>query len=158
MAAVVSGWRELPQAGDEVLQGTESEVKRAINNRIRKAQMEATLTDLEAINQSRREERERREIAERNENNSLDTAEDTLQINQEPTKKELRIVIKGDVSGSVEAVAGALQGIGNNLKFKVVIFLVHPTEQHFITMRIFHWWWWDSTIAENNVRYPLLHI
>lgn len=121
MAAVVSGWRELPQAGDEVLQGTESEVKRAINNRIRKAQMEATLTDLEAINQSRREERERREIAERNENNSLDTAEDTLQINQEPTKKELRIVIKGDVSGSVEAVAGALQGIGNNLACTKVI-------------------------------------
>ena len=48
MAAVVSGWRDLPQAGDEVLQGTESEVKRAISNRIRKAQMEASLTDLEA--------------------------------------------------------------------------------------------------------------
>lgn len=27
----------------------------------------------------------------------------------------LRLIIKGDVSGSVEAVAGAVEGIGNNL-------------------------------------------
>jgi translation initiation factor IF-2 len=32
-----------------------------------------------------------------------------------PTRKELNVVIKGDVSGSVEAVAGALIGIGNNV-------------------------------------------
>ncbi len=115
MAAVVSGWRDLPQAGDEVLQGTESEVKRAISNRIRKAQMEASLNDLEAINTSRREERERREAVEKNEGTAADVAEAVSEADQKPGKKELRIVVKGDVSGRVEAVAGALQGIGNNL-------------------------------------------
>jgi translation initiation factor IF-2 len=32
----------------------------------------------------------------------------------ENARRELRLVIKGDVSGSVEAVAGALEGIGND--------------------------------------------
>ena len=35
--------------------------------------------------------------------------------------KELRVIVKGDVSGSVEAVAGAIQGIGNHVaQVKVV--------------------------------------
>lgn len=106
-AAVVAGWKELPKAGDEVLSGAEGDVKRALANRLRKVAEIAMMEDMEAINQSRREERERQEIEESEE------AEEAAEVEEQ--KKELRIVLKGDVSGSVEAVEGALQGIGNHL-------------------------------------------
>ena len=109
MAVTITGWKSLPNAGDEVLQGTEANVKKAISNRERKADLEATMGDLEAINEQRRLERDRREV---------DVAEEASgesaghqQVEQGP--KELRLVVKGDVSGSVEAVVDALQSIGN---------------------------------------------
>jgi translation initiation factor IF-2 len=105
MAITVSGWKVLPNAGDEVLQGSEGDIKRAVVNRIRKAEIESTLIDVDAINSQRRQERERKEIEEAT--GQMPTEEAA----QGP--KELRLVIKGDVSGSVEAVAGAVQGIGN---------------------------------------------
>lgn len=105
MAVTVSGWKSLPGAGQEVLQGSEADVKKAIANRIRKAEMDSTLVDVEAINIQRQEDRERREQSD------ASTEAPPEKISQSP--KELRIIIKGDVSGSVEAVAGAVQGIGN---------------------------------------------
>jgi translation initiation factor IF-2 len=108
MAVIVSGWKTLPKAGDEVLQGSELEIKKAIANRRRKAEMESSLADVEAINSSRRQERMRRslELEYGEENKILSPEEDT-------GPKELRLIIKADVSGSAEAVVGALQGIGN---------------------------------------------
>ena len=58
MAVTVSGWKELPNAGDEVLTGTESDIKKALANRARKAEMESALAHLQAINEQRRVERE----------------------------------------------------------------------------------------------------
>lgn len=110
-AAVVSGWKELPKAGDEVLSGPESDIKRALANRLRKAEEITLLEDMETLNQNRREERERKEAEENTEGN----AETLPEAEPQSQKKELRIVLKGDVSGSVEAVEGALQGIGNDL-------------------------------------------
>jgi translation initiation factor IF-2 len=104
MAVAVSGWRELPNAGDEVLTGSEADVKKAFANRQRKAEVEASLVDMEAINTQRIEERRKEEDEE--------GATDEVQA-VESGPKELRLVIKGDVSGSVEAIEGALQGIGN---------------------------------------------
>lgn len=109
-AVTVSGWKTLPNAGDEVLQGTEAEVKKAINNRIRKAEIEASLVDIEAINSSRRQEREQREL----EQELGEAAKELKQQDNENSPKELRLIIKADVSGSAEAVTGALEGIGNN--------------------------------------------
>ena len=103
MAVTVSGWKDLPNAGDEVLSGSESDVKKALANRIRKADVEASLVDMEAINNQRIQDRK----------------DEAAEANEEPARKEkvgpkeLRLIIKGDVSGSVEAVEGALQGIGN---------------------------------------------
>lgn len=54
MAVTVSGWKTLPSAGDDVLQGSEPDIKKAIANRQRKAEIEASLSDTEAINSSRR--------------------------------------------------------------------------------------------------------
>lgn len=104
-AAVVSGWKDVPNAGEEVLSGSEDEVKRAVANRLRKAAIEATIEDVDAINENLRAEREARGTGDR----------DKASAPQMQDKKVLRLLVKADVSGTVEAVAGALQGIGNHL-------------------------------------------
>lgn len=110
MAVTVSGWKTLPNAGDEVLEGPESDIKKAVANRQRKAELEASLGDVEAINSSRKQERERRELE------AELGAEAAKELKQEEATgpKELRLIIKADVSGSAEAVVGALQGMGNH--------------------------------------------
>ncbi len=106
MAVTVSGWKTLPKAGDEVLDGKESEVKKALANRIRQVEIAASLADVDAINAVRKEERERKKAEVDNDKLGSDTPE----VNG---PKELKLIIKADVSGSAEAVEGALQGIGN---------------------------------------------
>ena len=108
MAVTVTGWKSLPNAGDEVLQGTETDVKKAIANRERKVDLETTMEDLEAINEQRRLERDRREAEAAEEASS-----ESVSHRAEQGPKELRLVVKGDVSGSVEAVVDVLQCIGN---------------------------------------------
>lgn len=118
MAVIVSGWKTIPNAGDEVLQGSESDVKKALANRVRQAEIEASLKDVEAINKARREERERRE-----EEEAAAEAEEAAK-EQKPVEtgpKELKLVIKADVSGSAEAVVGAIHGIGNDVAISRVI-------------------------------------
>ena len=108
MAVTVSGWKSLPKAGDEVLDGKESDVKKALANRVRKAEIAASLADVDAINATRREERERRQTGVLDPRN-MPTSTPT-ELNG---PKELRLIVKADVSGSAEAVEGALEGIGN---------------------------------------------
>jgi len=108
MAVTVTGWKTLPNAGDEVLQGSESDVKKAISNRLKKAELEATLNDAEAINENRRVERDRKE--EEQDTDEVSTPESRQ---EESGLKELRLIVKGDVSGSVEAIVEVLQVIGN---------------------------------------------
>ena len=114
MAVTVSGWKELPGAGDEVLEGSEQDVKKAVVNRLRKAEEQAMMIDIDAINTQRRLEREHRERDEADEPASEMTHE-TAKVH------ELRLIIKGDVSGSVEALASAVECIGNeSVRAKVV--------------------------------------
>jgi len=108
MAVTVSGWKELPGAGDDVLEGLEQEVKKAVANRLRKAEEQAMMIDIDAINTQRRLEREQKEREEADQPASEMTAETAK-------PHELRLIIKGDVSGSVEALVGAVQCIGNEI-------------------------------------------
>lgn len=109
MAVIVSGWKTLPKAGDEVIEASEADVKKALANRIRKADMEAVLSDVDAINETRRQDRERRK-------EEVDTKQKTSLFQDTITgPKPLRIIIKADVSGSAEALEGALQCIGNKV-------------------------------------------
>lgn len=107
MAVTVSGWKTLPKAGDEVLDGRESDVKKALVNRIRQAEIAASLADVDAINAVRKEERERKQAEATKDQQILPP------LTESSGCKELRLIIKADVSGSAEAVEGALQGIGN---------------------------------------------
>ncbi|EIN07762.1 initiation factor 2 [Punctularia strigosozonata HHB-11173 SS5] len=113
-AVTVSGWKELPSAGEEVLSAGEGEIKRALANRERRAREERMLGDLGAINEQRRVEREVKEEDQGKDGEKDWDREREREREREGGPKELKLVIKGDVSGSVEAVAGAVQGIGND--------------------------------------------
>lgn len=142
----VIGWKELPSAGDEMLQATtESVAKTVVANRIAKEQRKQQLQDLEVINEKRRRQREQVE-AERNAErqykkdmwmfhqglitqypetlnkrlsaiNGLTNAQDE----EEDKVKEYRAIVKGDVSGTVEAVVDCLNGLQTpEVRVKVV--------------------------------------
>ena len=113
---LVTGWKSLPSAGEEVLGGSEADVKKARANRERKRDLESALGDVEAINVARKADKEREEKGREGKrgNRAASTmAEDGSA--QEVQKEYLRIVVKGDVSGSVEALVGAVKDIGNHL-------------------------------------------
>ncbi|EJD44065.1 initiation factor 2 [Auricularia subglabra TFB-10046 SS5] len=116
-AVTVAGWKEVPKAGDEVLQASDKEVQRALANRIRRAESASILEDAQAINVYRRLAKEKREeIAAAAE----DTKKGQKAEEQEPEERKeegpkvLNIIVKADVHGSEEAVVGALQEIGNH--------------------------------------------
>jgi translation initiation factor IF-2 len=110
MAVTIAGWKKLPDAGNDVLQGNESDIKKAITNRERRLELASVVEDAEAINIQRKMDRERRQ-------HEQAAAAAGVALPSQPVEdvpKQLRLVIKCDVSGTVEAVEGALQGIGNN--------------------------------------------
>jgi translation initiation factor IF-2 len=123
MAVTLSGWKELPSAGDEVLTADESDIRKALANRQRRAEQRELIVDAVAINTQRQLDRDRK-IEEANAARHFKKTGMQLTVEKEEevdATKELNIVLKGDVSGSVEAVQGAIEGIGNHLaKVKVI--------------------------------------
>lgn len=114
---LVTGWKSLPAAGEEVLSGSDTNIKKACANRERKRSIESALGDVEVINATRqaykeKEGRENPHTAKRSNNVPTPVSEGSA---QPEVKKYLRLVVKGDVSGSVEALAGAVRDIGNHL-------------------------------------------
>lgn len=136
-AVTVAGWKEVPSAGDEVLQAEhEDAAKRAVANRKRVQENRALAEDVERINEKRRADKIL-EDQERSAEESGDASviEGAQAESTEPEVKELRLVIKGDVSGSTEAVAGALCGIGNKVaKVKIVSQSVGEVTESDITL------------------------
>ncbi|KIJ69580.1 hypothetical protein HYDPIDRAFT_106210 [Hydnomerulius pinastri MD-312] len=117
---LVTGWKSLPAAGDEVLAGSEADIKKARTNRQRKQEVESVIGDVEAINAMRKadkekEERERALAKAKKFGREQTEGEEASDTNEEVGKKQLRVVVKGDVSGSVEALVGAIEDIGNHL-------------------------------------------
>lgn len=129
MPVTVSGWKELPNAGDEVLQGTEDEVKSAMTNRKRNIEQLALQADVDSINEKRLEAKAKEAAEAAKEAAGIVAVKDWT---PDPSSlvKELRLIIKADVSGSAEAVAGAVQDIGNDIaKVKIIQSSVgEPTE------------------------------
>ncbi|KAG0018116.1 hypothetical protein BGZ80_007535 [Entomortierella chlamydospora] len=142
----VMGWKDLPMAGDEML-GAESEeqAKLAVANRALKKERQEQLKALVAINEKRRitaeEEDEEKEALKEFKRKTwlfhqgmLDTYPDPPQVKkqlsvaamaakeeEESEVKNLRMVVKGDVSGTVEAVCDALSGLpANQVKVGVI--------------------------------------
>ncbi|RKF59722.1 Translation initiation factor IF-2, mitochondrial [Erysiphe neolycopersici] len=111
----VDGWRDQPIAGDEALQADdEVKAKRVIDYRIEKKERNKLAVDMEAINRAREELRQQKVMAKvalevgEDEKNSEKSHDSTPAIPETKHKSEgpkpVYFIIKGDVSGSVEAV------------------------------------------------------
>ncbi|KAF8860688.1 initiation factor 2 [Acephala macrosclerotiorum] len=115
----IDGWREQPEAGDEVLQAPdEGKAKSVVDYRLEKEERDRLAEDMEAINENRKAEQDKRE-REKTEDAALAESQDkTLHETDRKDKpsgpKEIYFIIKGDVSGSVEAVIDSIAGLGNN--------------------------------------------
>lgn len=114
IAVEVDGWREQPIAGDEALQAIDEHQATAVSQlRTEKVEREQMAKDMEAINIARREETERRE-AEEAAKKAAESGEDVVEKeSKEKGPVVVPFIIKGDVSGSVEAVIDSISALGN---------------------------------------------
>ncbi|KAI8641717.1 translation initiation factor IF-2 [Parasitella parasitica] len=149
MPVKVIGWKDVPSAGDEMLTATdETLAKTVVDNRVARHQREQQLRDLQIINDKRRQQREQLEqerMAEKAYKKEMymyqkglsEVLPDSLgkrlsaiqanlkdEDNDDDAQKdmlELRAVVKGDVSGTVEAVVDCLAGLHNKqIRVKVI--------------------------------------
>lgn len=112
----VDGWKDQPLAGDEVLQApSEDKAKSVINYRVEKNEREQMAKDMEAINAARRSEQNKRandkRVAEIADADNAGIAE--LEPDEPGGPKKVYFIVKGDVSGSVEAVIDSISALGN---------------------------------------------
>lgn len=115
IAVEVDGWRDQPIAGDEVLQAADEQQASAVSElRTDKVQRDQMAKDMEAINIARREEQARRE-AEEAAKLALENGDDPVEAAPAKDKgpEVVSFIIKGDVSGSVEAVIDSISALGN---------------------------------------------
>ena len=119
----IDGWRESPNAGDEVIQAPdEQKAKSVMEYRLEASDRGKMATDMAAVNEARRLEQERREQLEKAEqaakfaaaNAEAPSETDVPGISTAPTFQEVFFIIKGDVSGSVEAVTDSVSSLGNS--------------------------------------------
>ncbi|KAL1800149.1 hypothetical protein ACET3X_000491 [Alternaria dauci] len=114
MAVEIDGWRDQPIAGDEVLQAEDEQHATSVTElRSEKADRAQMARDMEAINEARRAEAERRE-AEEAAAEAIKNGEEAVVADKKETGPEVvSFIIKGDVSGSVEAVMDSVSALGN---------------------------------------------
>lgn len=128
MPVEVDGWRDQPAAGDEVLQApTEQKATSVVEYRLEKVEREKTAEDMEAINEARRLQTEKREQEKaaaqqaKQRENSEDGAAAAAEVEAAPAQPaattggriEVPLLIKADVSGSAEAVEAYIMSISS---------------------------------------------
>ena len=122
----VDGWRELPDAGTEVLECLdESQAKSVVAFRTKRAETQKQAADVEAVNEARRLDhiewlgrRAEREAQARREGKKISRVrikDKTPTATDDGGPLIVPFIIKGDVSGSVEAVEDSVKGLGNDL-------------------------------------------
>ncbi|KAH5488759.1 hypothetical protein HBI18_191680 [Parastagonospora nodorum] len=114
IAVEVDGWRDQPIAGDEVLQAENEHHASSVSEiRVEKLEREQMAVDVQAINEARRQETERRE-AEAAAEKAAENGEEEVAVEIKDKGPEVvEFIVKGDVSGSVEAVIDSVSAIGN---------------------------------------------
>lgn len=141
----------MPSAGDVVLEAsTEDEAKKAVQNRLRRRETEKMWEDVEIINEKRRVDSEVEGVRRAEEQaakerglkgNAIQAAGSAAVDGMDGSEagstaiKELLLIIKADVSGTVEAVIGALEGIGNKeAKVKIIASAVGDVQESDVEM------------------------
>lgn len=115
----IDGWREQPMAGDEVLQApTEQKAKSVVDYRIEAVERDKLAEDMEAINEERKfvakkREQERAAAQAAKDHEGEEDYEHEVPEEAEGGPKRVYFIIKGDVSGSVEAVVDSISVVGN---------------------------------------------
>ncbi len=105
----VDGWKEQPSAGDEVLQAPDEQKAKSVNAfRLERAERLKMAADMEAVNEARRMEQEKRDREEQ-----IAAGAEVEAVEQKTGIKELFLIVKADVSGSVEAVVNSISALGN---------------------------------------------
>ncbi|KAG5518340.1 hypothetical protein PMAC_003137 [Pneumocystis sp. 'macacae'] len=105
----VSGWKNTPFVGDDVLEAeNEEHAKKVVKTRLNRLNEEKWLNDIDVINKKRVENHQKElKIIEGN--------------STEKKSTEIPFIIKADVNGSVEAIRDALLLIGNDeIKIKII--------------------------------------
>ncbi len=119
----IDGWREQPAAGDEVIQAPdEQKAKSVVHYRLEASERTRLAADMEAVNEARRLEQEKREQLEKAAELAAANPEAPAEANAQeaapaaagPNFQEVFFIIKGDVSGSVEAVTNCVSALGNS--------------------------------------------
>lgn len=123
----VMGWRELPEAGDMVLQAeTESRARDAISYRANMRDREKDARDQEKANEQRRLKDEQRALAKEEQEKENEASGrrrkrreyGTWGTQDEPelegATKMINFVLKGDVHGSVEAAEASILELGSH--------------------------------------------
>ncbi|KAI0402280.1 hypothetical protein F4802DRAFT_608791 [Xylaria palmicola] len=118
----VYGWKDLPAAGDQVIQSPDEEkAKRAVSYREGLHEREKDAAEYESIAEARKAHREKR-VQERLDKpakpekptSPAGTGVQEILPEEEDGVKMVNFVVKGDVHGSVEAVCAAIQELGNH--------------------------------------------
>lgn len=113
----IDGWREQPVAGDEVLQAfDEAKAKSVVDYRLEKIERDKMAEDMEAVNLMRKAEQEKRVKEKRAVHSADKHDEGVAPIPHKETSsgaKVIHFIVKGDVSGSVEAVLESISQVGN---------------------------------------------
>ena len=115
MPAEVDGWKEQPTPGDEVLEAPdEAKAKDVVAYRAGRTETLKMAADVEAVNEVRRVEHEKRERARElgDEGNYAREAREDKEMKM-GNGVEVSFIIKADVSGSVEAVRDSIEVLGN---------------------------------------------
>lgn len=116
----VDGWREQPEAGDEVLQASdEQKAASVVEFRTEQRERKQLAKDMEAIGDARRQlsEKRAREAAEKE---ALAAGKADADADAAPPEQahdgpiEVPFIIKADVSGSAEAVDDSVAAVGNS--------------------------------------------
>ena len=119
----IDGWREQPTAGDEVIQAPdEQKAKDVVEYRLEASERTKMAADMAAVNEARRIEQEKREqLEEAAKLAELAAADPDAAVAPQPSYtsptpafQEVFFIVKGDVSGSVEAVTDSISSLGNS--------------------------------------------
>lgn len=112
----IDGWKDQPAAGDEVLQADDEQHARSVVDiRLQADERARMATDMSAVNEARRLEQVRREAAEAADAEAAERVGAVASVSKHTPVgfKEVPLLVKADVSGSVEAVLASVLALGN---------------------------------------------